>query len=233
MTAWWEGPFLAVDTETTGVNIVEDRIVQIATAIVCPDGTVETEWEQVVNPGVPIPAEATEVHGIDLARARAEGVDPAVALRRVARYLRTHADKPVVMYNARFDLPLILNECARHGVELAGVPLVLDPFVVDKAVDRYRKGSRRLIDTAAHYGVELAADEAHGALADAIAAARLMHALVAANPKLRDLTLTEMFVRTARHAETQRESFVDYRRRTTDPTFDIPAGWPIPSGVAA
>lgn len=233
MSGWADRSFLAVDCETTGVDVTSDRIVQVATAVVAPDWETEAEWVTVVDPGVPVPDEAAAVHGITTARCRAEGVAPATAVRRVARYLRTHSQLPLVVFNARFDLPLLLREAARHGVEWPGVPLVLDPLVIDKALDRYRRGSRRLGDMAEHYGVPVDTDAAHDALVDAIVSARLMHQMAGQWPELRAMTLTELFVWQAAQAERQRASFVDYRRTTSDPGFDSPAGWPLPAGAAA
>jgi DNA polymerase III subunit epsilon len=82
------------------------------------------------------------------------------------------------------------------------------------------------------YGVELG-DQAHGALADAVASGRIMHELLRRYPKIGEHTLADVYMRQVRGAEEQRESFVDYRRRTSDPTFDKPPGWPIPTGVSA
>src|SRR5476649_1058189 len=51
------------DLEATGLAAERDRIVQMATGRVFPDGRVET-WASIVNPEQPIPAETTAVHGI-------------------------------------------------------------------------------------------------------------------------------------------------------------------------
>lgn len=233
MGEWWRKPFLSIDTETTGVNIAEDRIVELATAVVNPDGSIESQWSTIVACGVDVPEGATEVHGITSARCDAEGMAPEAAVRRVARYMRTMSDLPVVVYNATFDVPLLLHEAGRHGVEFPSVPLVLDPLVLDKALDRYRRGSRKLVDTARHYGVDLADEDAHGALADATAAGQLMHAMVAAYSDLRSMTLTQLFVWQSIQQEIQRASFVDYVRTRKDPSFDKPGGWPLPAGLAA
>ena len=233
---WFERPFLAVDTETTGVNPFEDRVVEVAAVIVRPDGTQDFAWSTIVNPGVDIPDGAAQVHGITTDRAQAEGIDPATAITTVANTVFDFAvgkdPMPVVMYNAKFDWPLLIAEASRHDLEFPAFAPILDPLLIDKAYDRYRKGSRKLVDVAAHYGVPLG-DDAHGALADAVASARVMRALVDAFPEMREFSLAEMYVRQVRAAEKQRESFVDYMRRSKDPGFDTPAGWPIPAGVAS
>jgi DNA polymerase III epsilon subunit-like protein len=77
--------------------------------------------------------------------------------------------------NARFDLTMLDREARRYGL----VPLgdreaglrVIDPFVIDKWLDRFRRGKRKLADLCAHYGANL--DDAHEAGSDAIAAGRL------------------------------------------------------------
>jgi DNA polymerase III subunit epsilon len=56
-------PLAVIDVETTGVNTASDRVVQIATLRVEPDGRSDLR-SALINPGVPIPAEATAIHGI-------------------------------------------------------------------------------------------------------------------------------------------------------------------------
>ncbi len=56
-------PLVCVDLEATGVWTGRDRIVQIATASIFPDGTVST-WSSLVNPEQPIPPDTTAIHGI-------------------------------------------------------------------------------------------------------------------------------------------------------------------------
>ncbi|HRD54425.1 MAG TPA: 3'-5' exonuclease, partial [Flavobacteriales bacterium] len=58
-----ERPLAFFDLETTGTRIGKDRIVQIGIVKLAPGGK-RTSWQQLVNPGMPIPAEATAVHGI-------------------------------------------------------------------------------------------------------------------------------------------------------------------------
>ena len=84
---------------------------------------------------------------------------------------------PVVAYNAAFDLtPARPPSCAGTGCRPCGAAgrrgpgPVIDPYTIDRAVDRYRKGKRTLEAVCAEYGVLL--DGAHDAAADALAAAR-------------------------------------------------------------
>lgn len=230
---WTIRPMLSLDTETTGVNVDEDRIVEIAAVLLDHDGQVMHQWSAIIDPGVEIPTEASAIHGITTSRAMAEGVKPAEALQTAADLIHeAHVGLcPIVIYNATFDLPLLINECHRHGVELFPFAAVLDPLLFDKALDQYRKGSRKLVDVAKHYGIELSAEEAHGAVADATASGRIMRELIKQYPQLGDQSLARLWLRQVRAAENQRASFVDYMRTRKDPDFDKPVGWPIPTAA--
>ena len=56
-------PIAFFDLETTGINIVSDRIVEISILRVTPKGE-EDVLTQRINPGIPIPEETTQIHGI-------------------------------------------------------------------------------------------------------------------------------------------------------------------------
>lgn len=178
MTAWHTGPMLAFDVETTGVAVETDRIVTAATVAVNGPAMETTTW--LVDPDVDIPAEATAVHGITTERARAEGLPPEVAVAAITEQLAAALVRgiPVVIANAPFDLTVLDRECRRHNLatlhdRLAGKPVapVIDPMVIDKALDRYRPGKRKLTDLCEHYDARI--DGAHDSTHDAIAAARV------------------------------------------------------------
>lgn len=236
MARWPDLPFLCLDTETTGVDPLNDRIVQVAAVIVRADYTVvgpPSRYEAIVNPGRDIPAGAAEVHGISTERAKAEGVEPREALNQVA-YLVHQAvisEWPVVIYNARFDWPLLLAEADRHGVDFPAAAFILDPFILDKLADKWRKGKRRLTNVAEHYGIELG-DDAHDASADAIAAGRVMRAILTRHPDLAEQTPAGITLRQVHGHEADRQSFADYMRRNVDANFRSAAGWPIPVEAA-
>jgi DNA polymerase-3 subunit epsilon len=98
--------------------------------------------------------------------------------RRLARALA--AGVPIVGMNLSYDLTLLDRECRRHSLRtldawdrLGRVLPIVDVYVLDKFVDQYRPGSRRLADMAAHYGVRL--DGAHDAAHDTLAACRVAY----------------------------------------------------------
>ena len=175
---WFEGPLLGFDTETTGVAVDRDRIVQAALVSGTQPG-VETPRTWLIDPGVPIPPGATRVHGITDEQVRADGLAPAAALAEVAAALRAavEAEVPVVAFRAGFDCTLLSYELERHGIEQPDWArmAIVDPSVLDKRVDKYRRGKRTLGVTAAHYGVPHS--EAHSAAGDAIATVALARAI--------------------------------------------------------
>ncbi|MFE6285368.1 3'-5' exonuclease [Streptomyces sp. NPDC057877] len=183
MTCWYEGPLAAFDTETTGVDVEADRIVSAAVVVQDAPGGRPRVSRWLVNPGVPVPAGATEVHGLTEDHLQRNGRWPAPVMYEIASQLAEHAaaGRPLVVMNAPFDLTLLDRELRRHRASSLGrwfesTPLlVLDPRVLDKHLDRYRKGRRTLTDLCAHYGVGL--DEAHDAAADALAALEVVRAL--------------------------------------------------------
>lgn len=230
--AWVNEPWLAIDVETTGVDPFSDRIVEVAAVLVDPDGRTEpTPFHTIVNPGVEIPAGAAAVHGITTDRAQDEGIPTIAALEQLAELIFAHGYRPVVMYNAVFDWPILIAEAERHGVEFPAIAPVLDPFLVDRMVDKFRRGPRKLVNVAQHYAVELDEADAHGAVADAVAAARVMRAIVSRRPEVGERSLASVYLRQVRGHEAWRSNFVDYKRQQGDRDFYIPPGWPIPARI--
>ena len=233
MTGWITGPLAAFDLETTGTDIETDRIVTAAVVRLEPDGAVSTERTWLLDPGVVIPEQAAAIHGIPTEHARAHGVPAPRAIeeitRAVAEVLR--AGTPLVVMNARYDLSLLDRECRRYGLEslserLGAVPSpVVDPLVIDKHVDRYRKGKRALHALCAYYGVSL--DEAHDARADAVAAARVVRRMGEKHRHVGTMSLTDLHDLQVRAAAAQSASLQAYLRRTTNPTAVVEPAWPV------
>lgn len=201
---WWQGRMLAVDLETTCPDPEEARIVT-ATVVAVGGGEPTDEVSLIVDPQVEIPEEATAIHGVSTEKARAEGVHPQQALGTIMGALAPAAGGvlPLIAANARFDLTVIDRELRRWGMPdlFERLPfVVVDPFVIDKRLDRYRKSypnghtpesakaagipsSRTLEGMCRHYRVTL--DGAHDAAFDAIAAARLVYRLASSGQVIR------------------------------------------------
>ena len=186
------------DTETTGTSTMRDRIVTAALVHRAANGTMrEQTW--LINPGVEIPSSATAVHGITTEQARAQGASPDQALEEIAAELATVLARgvPVLGFNAAYDLRILEADLARHGlVGLADrlgceVAPVIDPLVIDRAVDRFRKGKRTLSDLMAVYGVA-ETDNLHDAAVDVRASIAVFDALVANYQQVNHKSLAEL-----------------------------------------
>lgn len=225
---------LGFDTETTGPDPLEARLVSATCDLWLPgDTSPTTALRLVVNPGVPIPAEATAVHGIDDATARRVGITPdrAVSLLSGAITDAWADGVPVVAYNAAFDLTVLDREARRHrGIPVPVTGPVVDPFVIDKQIDRYRKGKRTLETTCAHYGVTL--DNAHDATADATAAVLLARAVGARHGAALPGDLASLWKYQRQARREQAESLARYFRDSgkTEPDGSpivVDPSWPI------
>jgi DNA polymerase-3 subunit epsilon len=230
--SWHHGRLAAFDLETTGIDSESDRIVTAAVSIV-GDRRPSVLHAWLVDPGIEIPAGAAAVHGITTEQARADGRPSAEAVAEIVAVLAEHLleGTPVVAFNARFDLTTLDREARRHGipplVDRVGGPtglLVVDPFVLDKQLDRYRKGKRTLGAVCAHYRVPL--EEAHAANADALAAARVAWRLGQAFPELREADLRTLHGLQVGWAAEQAASFEEYLRRNGRDER-IERAWPI------
>lgn len=216
--SWHTGRMCGFDLETTGVDIENDRIVTSCVVQVgAGAGTESLEW--LANPGIEIPDGAAEVHGITTEQARAEGRPAADVVAEVTEALAAAAADgvPLVAMNAAFDLSMLDRECARYGVRglferTDAIPMVIDPRVLDKQVDRYRRGGRKLEDLCAHYRVRL--DGAHSADADAIAACRVAWRIAEMHAAIRDLSLEDLHEAQVEWAREQAEGLAAYFRRT-------------------
>ncbi|MEV6108380.1 exonuclease domain-containing protein [Streptomyces sp. NPDC051940] len=182
-TLWYEGPLAAFDTETTGVDVEHDRIVSAALVVQHQATSPPRITRWLVSPGVQVPSAATEIHGLTESHLQRFGRWPSPVMEEVGRALaaQSAAGVPLVVMNAPFDLTLLDRELRRHrnsslSAYLGASPLcVLDPRVLDKHLDRYRRGRRTLTDLCGTYEVTL--EDAHDAAADAVAALSVVRAI--------------------------------------------------------
>ena len=196
---WHESIRAGFDLETTGRDPRTALIVTATLVMVDEQGRAASSAEWLVDPGVPIPAEAAEVHGVTTERAQAEGM-PAVQ-----------------------GVTVMDREARRHGLTPLEARPVIDPFVLDKQVDRFRKGKRTLSAVSEHYGVTL--ENAHTSAADALAAVQVADALAAQYEQLR-VAPADLHERQVRWKAEQAESFEQYLRRK-DPQATVSRHWPV------
>lgn len=223
---WHTGLLGSYDCETTGTDPFSARLV--SAAFVTSSGQ---RHEFLVDPGVEIPAEAAAVHGISTEHARAHGARPAEALERIAELLAEHlaAGAPLVVFNAPYDLTLLEAELERHGLRalrdrVRAVAPIVDPLIIDRAMDRYRKGSRTLEAQCAHYGVTI--ENAHDACADSMAALEVARAQAVRYPEVAEANLTELHARQVTWKAAADADYAQYKARRGEP-FIPETGWPI------
>jgi DNA polymerase-3 subunit epsilon len=175
VSEWRTRPWIGFDLETTGRDQATARIVTAA-LVDAQDASASQTW--LVNPGIPIPPESTAVHGITDEVVREGGQDPARACTAIAEGLRGHWESGgiVVAYNAQYDFTVLVHELRRHGCPDLQVGPILDPLVLWRGVEKYRKGKKRLADAIERFGVPQNTKE-HDAMADAIATLAVMRAL--------------------------------------------------------
>jgi DNA polymerase-3 subunit epsilon len=173
---WADLPIAVVDVETTGKDASVDRIVEVGIAISRRGEFVERKnW--LVNPGRPIPKEASDVHNIT-----DEAVRDAPAFAAVAHEIAAMLTGCVpAAYNAAFDRAFLSGEMARAGLPPGEIPPGLrknvewlDPLVWARELQQGER-SRTLGEVASRLGIPL--ENAHRASDDAEAALRVMLAL--------------------------------------------------------
>ncbi|MFF8606191.1 3'-5' exonuclease [Streptomyces sp. NPDC015346] len=231
--AWHGEELVGFDLETTGTEPLEARIVT-ASIVGVHGGRVVRQRDWLADPGIRIPAQASAIHGISNERAAAEGRPVREVADEIAETLTGYWRQgvPVVAYNAAFDLTLLSAELRRHGLPSlsdrlggAGIGPVVDPYTIDRAVDRYRRGKRNLEAVCGEYGVVL--DTAHQAAADALAAVRVAVAIAERHPSVAALTPVELHERQIDWYRVWAEDFQDFLRRKGSPEAVVDPSWPL------
>ena len=222
--SWLNGPVASLDTESTGVDMNTDRVITACLGYSeHPGDWAPSEW--LIDPGVPIPAEATKVHGITDEMA-SEGVAAAVALADIRLCLERIADLrvPLVIFNAPYDLSLLDAEFHRHlGQPLPDGLLVVDVLVLFRRFD-FTTGNKRLGDLAFRNGIKF---PAHDATADALASLRLLHILAADNDLLPVVPVADLQPLQAKWHAAHQEAAAAKRRGNGQSANDFNTDWPI------
>jgi DNA polymerase-3 subunit epsilon len=232
MTGWAEGPFLGLDTETTGVTPAVDRIVTAALVHRDRSGTRVRAW--LLDPGVPIPDAASAIHGVTTERVRREGRRPAEALAEIAGIVAeaTRAAVPLVAFNAAFDLTVLEAELVRHGLPglraHLGRPVgpVLDPLVLDRALERHRPGTRRLVDLCARYGL-VPGGALHTAEVDVVATLDVLAAIARRHPAITAMPPDQLHAWQAVAHRSWAEGYARWRRSQGGDARPPSPHWPL------
>lgn len=168
-------PIAFIDVETTGLNPYTDRIVELSILKITPDGGEEYKSHR-VNPGVPIPAEATAIHGIT-----DEDIAEEPMFRRYAKGICEFLDGcDIAGFNViTFDLPFLEAELERAGVGFSREDRQLvDSMVIYHQKEPREPGKSRNLKAAYLKYCDKELEDAHGAEKDATASAEVLDAMV-------------------------------------------------------
>lgn len=227
MNSWHELPHAAFDLETTGRDPHTARIVTASIILVDGQGAVLQHHEWLAAVEEDIPAEAAAIHGVSTERARAEGRPAPEVTAEIAGVLGSMfaAGIPVLAFNASYDFTVLNRECERFGLTAPAPAPVIDPYILDKQVDRYRRGKRTLTALTEHYGVGF--ENAHTSAADVMATLGVARAMAGQYPVLHG-DAAALHQAQIGWAGAQAASFQDYLRRK-DPAAVVDGSWPARS----
>lgn len=178
-------PLIFFDLETTGINIVKDRIVEISYVKVFPNGKEESKTLR-INPGMPIPPESTAIHGIT-----DEDVKDCPLFKDVAKTLAAQFDGcDLAGFNSnRFDIPLLAEEFLRAGVN---IDLSRRKFIDVQTI--FHKMEQRTLSAAYKFYCGKSLENAHTASADTMATYEVLKAQLDKYPELEnDVTFLSKF----------------------------------------
>ncbi len=152
-----KNPIVFFDLETTGINIANDRIVEISILKINTDGSEEVKTMR-INPEIPIPKKTSEIHGI-----YDEDVADAPTFKEVARQLATFMEGcDLAGYNSnKFDIPLLAEEFIRAEVDF---DMTKRKFIDVQTI--FHKMEKRNLEAAYKFYCDRNLDDAHSAEAD-------------------------------------------------------------------
>lgn len=170
-------PICFFDLETTGIEVAKDRIVEISVFKVYPNGNRESKtW--LVNPEMPIPTQASAVHGITNERVANEPTFKELA----PQVYQMMKDSDLAGFNSdRFDIPLLAEELLRAGVDFD----MKNRVSVDVQTI-FHKMEERTLSAAYKFYCGKSLDNAHSAEADTMATFEILQAQLDRYPELQN-----------------------------------------------
>lgn len=223
---WIEGEFVSLDFETTGPDPLTARVVEVGLVRVDKNDNVRHLFHSVVNPGVPIPLEASLIHGIidENVKGQMETKEMVESVRKII-YDNCRSGTPLVIFNVPFDWKLLLVESERIGFKCPFIPLFLDPLCLDKWLNKYRKGKRTLDRLCKAYNVEVDG-KSHGAIVDAVSSVKVLNKMIRLNNILSKCDLDELqIIQSNAHLEWR--THINNYWNQNNINRKVTNGWPI------
>lgn len=176
-----EKPIVFIDIETTGKDVLKDRIVQIATR-----KAEDKARKYLINPGIPIPEEAEEIHGISN-----EMVKDKPLFKQIAKGLLEYLDGcDVAGFNILdFDLPLLDEEFRR-----AGLVWQTNDINFFDSCRIFRNMEKRDLEAAVKFYTGKEHTGAHDAAADIAATEDVFFAQLNKYPDLKEMDRVELAI---------------------------------------
>lgn len=166
---------VAFDFETTGLQAFTERIVEFGAVKFDCSGNVVGQFQELANPGRPIPADAVRVHGIT--DAEVAGCAPsAEVLRRFVEFIAP-SDNLLFAHNAKFDAAFLAHEMAREGIAFTN-HTILDSMEIAQRFLSQRSYSLEAVSRT----LRIPQPNAHRALADALTVKDIVLAFIRKNP---------------------------------------------------
>lgn len=221
-----EAVYAVWDVESTGINVLEDRVVQFFGATADKEGNLIDTLEVFINPGVPVPKEAADVHGFTDEFLVEHGKTPAEAFPLILQWFRDHFGLIQIGFNVAYDTSILHAEFVRHGVSDSWGPAMrdkarmVDGLVIDRAKDKYRKGPRRLSFMADHYGIPYESDALHNARADVELTAKVTVAIL-------NKYGTPSNAEQASFHKAWADNFREYLTKQGKDASDVSGDWPL------
>jgi DNA polymerase III subunit epsilon len=223
-----KNPIVFFDLETTGLSMVTDRIVEIAILKVHVDGQEETKSMR-INPGMPIPKQSSDIHGITDA-----DVKDCPLFKDVARSLANFIDKcDIGGFNSnKFDIPLLAEEFLRAGIDID-----LNKRKLVDVQTIFHKMEKRNLEAAYKFYCDKTLENAHSAEADTIATYEVLKAQLDRYPELQnDIDFLANFSSHNRNADFAGRiifndkneevfNFGKYKGRKVEEVFDTDTGY--------
>lgn len=236
------------DIESSGVDVFKDRILTCHVAkyeMTSDKFDLLESYDWIINPGIEVPEEASSVNGLTTEYIQEHGrKDWENAINEITDAIFGERNDIIVAYNLPFDLTFLGSELVRSEVfpddvmDMFGLTeaydhieqaVFVDPLVWDKATDKYRRGSRKLVDVARHHGIQVDDDKLHDASYDVHITAQLTYKFLDewfgsgySKEQLKSLM--------RREKKSQAQSLQEYFRKT-DPEAVVDGGFPVYSNA--